>query len=180
MVAAEDKTFSGTLHWAFARARPAGRDEGLVAAWSDRGLVMLSFADDAEDGHAQVARRFPKASLEAGHGDAIHGLLAAPARTSGNQRRYGQGELDKLGFIRHARELGFEVDAIRELLALAAQPDRSCAEVDKIARRHMAEVERRIERLMALKAEDIQRGAARFCSPEQAIVGTLCDGPREF
>jgi zinc protease len=36
------------------------------------------------------------------------------------------------------------------------------------------------ERLMALTVEDIQRVAARFCSPEQAIVGTLCDGPREF
>ena len=36
------------------------------------------------------------------------------------------------------------------------------------------------ERLMALKAEDMQRVAARFYSPEQAIVGTLCDGPREF
>ncbi|WP_347710489.1 MerR family transcriptional regulator [Methylobacterium tardum] len=80
-------------------------------------------------------------------------LMPPPPRTEGGRRRYGRADIERLAFIRHARELGFEVDAIRELLALAAQPDRSCAEVDKIARRHMAEVERRIERLMALKGE---------------------------
>jgi DNA-binding transcriptional MerR regulator len=41
-----------------------------------------------------------------------------------------------LQFIRHARELGFEVEAIRELLDLAEQPQRSCAKVDALAREH--------------------------------------------
>ncbi|MFE1600701.1 MerR family transcriptional regulator [Methylobacterium sp. ID0610] len=81
------------------------------------------------------------------------GLMPAPARTEGKQRRYTAAEVSRLDFIRHARELGFEVDAIRELLALAAQPDRSCAEVDEIARRHMAAVERRIAQLETLRAE---------------------------
>ena len=36
------------------------------------------------------------------------------------------------------------------------------------------------QRLMAVEAEDLQRVAAQSCSPEQAIVGTLCDGPREI
>jgi DNA-binding transcriptional MerR regulator len=53
--------------------------------------------------------------------------------------------VSRLNFIRHARELGFEVDAIRELLAMSAQPDRSCAEVDQIARRHLSEVDREAE-----------------------------------
>ena len=73
------------------------------------------------------------------------GLMPAPPRTAGKQRRYGPAEVDRLNFIRHARELGFEVGAIRELLAMSAQPDRSCAEVDQIARRHLSEVDRRIE-----------------------------------
>lgn len=80
-------------------------------------------------------------------------LMPPPPRTDSGRRRYGQADVERLSFIRHARELGFEVDAIRELLALAAQPDRSCAEIDVIAQRHMAEVELRIERLMALRGE---------------------------
>ena len=81
------------------------------------------------------------------------GLMPAPQRTEGKQRRYQVAEVARLNFIRHARELGFEVQAIRELLALSAQPERSCGEVDGIARRHMAEVERRIAQLVALRAE---------------------------
>jgi DNA-binding transcriptional MerR regulator len=55
--------------------------------------------------------------------------------------------VSRLTFIRHARELGFEIEAIRELLALSSQPDQSCAETDRIARRHMTEVDRRIGQL---------------------------------
>ena len=81
------------------------------------------------------------------------GLMPAPPRTGGRQRRYGEAEVSRLEFIRHARDLGFEVAAIRELLALSAQPERSCAEVDAIARHHISEVERRIGQLQALGDE---------------------------
>lgn len=81
------------------------------------------------------------------------GLMPLAPRTEGKQRRYGADEASRLNFIRHARELGFEVEAIRELLQLSEKPDQSCAEADEIARRHMAEVERRIEQLTALRAE---------------------------
>jgi len=80
-------------------------------------------------------------------------LMTAPRRSDGKQRRYGEAEVSRLTFIRHARELGFEIDAIRELLAMSAQPDQSCAEADRIARRHMSEVDRRIRQLVALRAE---------------------------
>ena len=81
------------------------------------------------------------------------GLLPVPARTEGQQRRYETKAVDRLNFIRHARELGFDVEAIRELLAMSAEPDRSCAEVDAIARHHLAAVERRIGQLVALRGE---------------------------
>jgi DNA-binding transcriptional MerR regulator len=42
--------------------------------------------------------------------------------------------VDRLNFIRHARDLGFEVDAIRELLAVTAEPQSSCHQADRIAR----------------------------------------------
>jgi DNA-binding transcriptional MerR regulator len=80
-------------------------------------------------------------------------LMPSPSRSEGQQRRYGEPEVSRLTFIRHARELGFEIDAIRELLAMSAEPDQSCAEADRIARRHMSEVDRRISQLTALRAE---------------------------
>lgn len=80
-------------------------------------------------------------------------LMPVPHRSEGKQRRYGEPDVYRLTFIRHARELGFEIDAIRELLAMSDQPDQSCAEADRIARRHMSEVDRRISQLVALRAE---------------------------
>lgn len=81
------------------------------------------------------------------------GLLPKPLRTAGNQRVYGAEHLKRLAFIRNARELGFSLEAIRELLALGAQPEQSCAEVDAIAGAHLAEVERKIKALTALRGE---------------------------
>lgn len=81
------------------------------------------------------------------------GLLPAPPRSEGNRRLYGAKAVDRLRFIRHARELGFEVEAIRELLDLAEQPQRSCAKVDALAREHLRAITSRIERLTALKIE---------------------------
>jgi DNA-binding transcriptional MerR regulator len=81
------------------------------------------------------------------------GLLPEPDRSAGNQRLYGQSALDRLAFIRHARELGFPLDAIRDLLCLSDRPDQSCAAADVIARAQLAEVESRLARLTALKGE---------------------------
>ena len=81
------------------------------------------------------------------------GLMPEPLRTEGNQRRYGQQHMSRLAFIRHSRQLGFPLDAIRELLGLADVPDRSCAAADAIAKRQLEQVERRIKQLTALRAE---------------------------
>ncbi|MBZ6077109.1 MerR family transcriptional regulator [Microvirga puerhi] len=81
------------------------------------------------------------------------GLLAEPSRTEGQQRRYGQDDVRRLNFIRHARELGFEVEAIRQLLDLTGTPDRSCGEVHDITKAHLAEVKDKIARLTALRDE---------------------------
>ena len=105
------------------------------------------------------------------------GLLQAPARTEGNQRRYDGAEVKRLNFIRHARELGFDLVEIRQLLALSETPQASCHEADSIARRHLAEVEMRLERLDALRAE-LRRmidecGHGRIC--ECKIVAVIGD-----
>jgi DNA-binding transcriptional MerR regulator len=96
------------------------------------------------------------------------GLLAAPARTEGKQRRYRHDDVSRLNFIRHARDLGFEINDIRELLTLSAQPDQSCEEVDVITRRHLSEVERRIAQLTALRSELLRM-------VEECSQGRVCD-----
>ncbi|OWY06235.1 MULTISPECIES: MerR family transcriptional regulator [Thioclava] len=81
------------------------------------------------------------------------GLMPEPGRTEGGQRRYGDSDLDRLAFIRHSRQLGFPLEAIRELLDLSDHPARDCGAADSIARRQLREVETRIARLEALKRE---------------------------
>ena len=81
------------------------------------------------------------------------GLLPAPPRSEGNRRLYDKADIQRLLFIRHARDLGFEVDAIRTLLGLQDNPDQSCAVADAIASARLADVEHRIARLTALKTE---------------------------
>lgn len=81
------------------------------------------------------------------------GLMPEPERTEGGQRRYGHGALDRLSFIRHARQLGFSLEAIRELLDLSDDPNRPCHEADAIARRQLKQVEQRVARLEALRTE---------------------------
>jgi DNA-binding transcriptional MerR regulator len=104
-------------------------------------------------------------------------LLPAPPRTPGRQRRYGEAEVARLNFIHHARDLGFEIEAIRELLALSSQPDQSCARIDSLARRHKLEVERRISQLQALRDElqhmlgACSRERVRECRVIEALSG---------
>jgi len=81
------------------------------------------------------------------------GLLPASARTEGNYRTYDAGTLRRLSFIRRSRDLGFSLDQVRELLALADHNDWSCTAVETIALEHRAAIERKIADLSALDGE---------------------------
>lgn len=81
------------------------------------------------------------------------GLMPAPERSAANQRLYGAAAKRRLAFIRHARDLGFPLEAIRDLLSLSDHPDSSCAGADAIARAQLAAVRFRIARLRALEDE---------------------------
>ncbi|MHC5307684.1 MerR family transcriptional regulator [Bartonella sp. LJL80] len=81
------------------------------------------------------------------------GLLQPAERTSGNQRRYGDPHYKRLLFILHARDLGFSIDSIRQLIALSKHPDEPCGEADNIARQQLVETRARIERLKMLEKE---------------------------
>ena len=82
------------------------------------------------------------------------GVLAEPERSgAGRYRRYGPADVERLSFVRRARELGFSLDEVRDLLGLADQPQRSCGEVDALARAHLAAVDEKLAQLTALRGE---------------------------
>ncbi|MDE0924889.1 MerR family transcriptional regulator [Aurantimonas coralicida] len=81
------------------------------------------------------------------------GLLPSPTRTEGNRRLYDESDLRRLRFIRHARELGFDIDPIRQLLALSGHPAKSGEDADQIAKAHLADIDHKIARLTALRTE---------------------------
>lgn len=81
------------------------------------------------------------------------GLLEAPDRSAGNQRRYCQQDLERLSFIKHGRDLGLAIEAIRELIDLSAHPDQPCADAHGIAKAHLTSVRERIARLRRLEGE---------------------------
>ena len=81
------------------------------------------------------------------------GLLAEAERTSGNQRRYDKAGLERLSFIRHARDLGFSIEAISSLIELQEHPDRSCEAATELATSHLEDVRAKIKRLRTLEKE---------------------------
>ncbi len=81
------------------------------------------------------------------------GLLAAPVRSAGNRRHYQADDLKRLSFIRHARDLGFEIQAIRRLLSLQDHPQRSCEDIDQLVHEHLLATEDKIARLTSLRRE---------------------------
>ncbi|WP_203071985.1 MerR family transcriptional regulator [Falsiroseomonas ponticola] len=105
------------------------------------------------------------------------GWLPPPARTGGGHRVYGDPHLRRLGFIRHARELGFESEAIRALLDLADHPDADCGKAHQLAVAQIRAIDDRLRRLAALRreldrmAESCAGGVAGQCR----IIETLSD-----
>jgi Cu(I)-responsive transcriptional regulator len=81
------------------------------------------------------------------------GLLPKPSRSTGNYRTFGASELNRLSFIRRARDLGFSLDQVRALLRLSDDRTGDCAAVDRIASEHLREVDRKLADLEALRRE---------------------------
>ena len=105
------------------------------------------------------------------------GLLRAPPRSEGNRRFYATADLRRLAFIRHARELGFEIEAIRALLTLQDDPNQPCATADRIAKTRLSEVEQRIKSLTALKTELelMVKGCSHGRVEECRVIEVLAD-----
>lgn len=92
-------------------------------------------------------------------------LIQPGKRTDANYRIYGEKDLHNLRFIRRARNLGFSLDQIRELLSLWQDSGRASADVKAIAQAHVAELQKRIAELTEMR--DTLNHLAQACSGDQ-------------
>jgi Cu(I)-responsive transcriptional regulator len=112
------------------------------------------------------------------HYEAV-GLLHAAARTAGGYRVYGAEDVHTLRFIGNARDLGFSLGEIADLLALWRDRNRASAEVKRLALAHVAAIEQKAEALKAMAGT--LRHLARSCHgdarPDCPILDGLSGGP---
>ncbi len=106
------------------------------------------------------------------------GLLPEPDRTDSDRRVYGQATVGRLSFIKHARELGFPIDAIRTLLDLADHPEEPCKDANALAQEQLAAVAEKIAQLEALRTElkrMVDAGCAGGTAGECRVIEALAD-----
>ena len=105
------------------------------------------------------------------------GLIPAASRTESGYRQYNEAEVHSLRFIRHARDLGFSIAQIGELVGLWQNRRRSSSRVKALALAHVAELERKVANLQAMK-ETLEH-LAHCCHgddrPECPILDRLAD-----
>lgn len=77
-------------------------------------------------------------------------LIDPAERSAGGYRLYEARQVEELGFIRRARDLGFSIEQITDLLALWRDRERSSADVKRLAQQHVEALEARIEELQAM------------------------------
>jgi DNA-binding transcriptional MerR regulator len=105
------------------------------------------------------------------------GVLPKPGRQMNGRRTYAEQDAGRLGFIRHARDLGFELADVRTLLALQEQPEASCEDASRIAQAQLEAVESRVAKLQNLRTElmrmvsECQRGIVAECRVIEALNG---------
>lgn len=131
-----------------------------------RGLTIGKLADMAGV-HLETIRYYERI-----------GLMPAPGRTAGGYRSYGTEHTQRLSFIRRARELGFGIEEIRTLLALAEPGQTSCANVRVLTMKHLDDVRAKIADLRRL--ESILKKTVEQCSgaatPMCPVLDMLSDG----
>jgi len=103
------------------------------------------------------------------------GLLPAPTRSQAGYRQYTERNLHQLRFIHSARQLGFSMEQIAQLLALWQDRSRSSSEVKVLAQQHLQELEQKIADLQAM--HDTLAELANSCQgderPDCPIINSL-------
>jgi MerR family transcriptional regulator, copper efflux regulator len=105
------------------------------------------------------------------------GLITQAARTDAGYRRYTDNEVQTLRFIKRSRDLGFSIERIKTLLALWEDRSRKSADVKKLARQYIGELDRDIGKLQSIRDE--LRHLAECCHGDQRPECPILDGLAE-
>lgn len=111
------------------------------------------------------------------------GLLPAPAREAGGQRRYGEEDRRRLTFIRQCREFGFPIEQVRSLVTLTEDSGRSCMEARAIAADHLSAVREKIAELRKLEdnladfVQSCDAACAGGAGPDCVILQDMANPP---
>lgn len=135
-----------------------------LAAAKEQGLYSIGRAAESSGVTPKMIRHYE--SL---------GLIPKAARTSGDYRVYSAADVHTLRFIRRARALGFSMEEISGLLGLWRNQRRTSAEVKRLAMKHIAELDAKIEHLRSMRATlaDLARHCHGDERPECPILDDL-------
>jgi len=106
------------------------------------------------------------------------GLLPAPLRRASGYRSYNETAVSRLRFIRRAKDLGFTLEEIRDLLALSSDRSGGVKAVRKRAEQRLASIEARIAELMRIRKglQQLIQACPGHGDPEQCpILRALAD-----
>jgi MerR family mercuric resistance operon transcriptional regulator len=103
------------------------------------------------------------------------GLLPKPGRTAGGHRLYGADAVSRVAFIRRARELGFTLEQVRNLLRLVDGGHYTCAQIRPLAVEHLDEIGRKIADLQSIERalRDMAARCVRGRAPRCAVIDAL-------
>jgi Cu(I)-responsive transcriptional regulator len=116
--------------------------------------ASVELAEAKEQGYYSIGRAAELSGVTAKmirHYESL-GLIPEAARTLGDYRVYTASEIHTLRFIRRARSLGFSMDEISGLLSLWRNQRRASAEVKRLAMKHIAELDAKIEELRSMRS----------------------------
>jgi MerR family copper efflux transcriptional regulator len=105
------------------------------------------------------------------------GLFPQAGRTAGGYRDYRAADVERLRFIRRARDLGFSLDKVRDLVGLWSDQDRHSGDVKALAVAHIAELEARAVELKSMIKT--LRHLVRCCEGDQRPDCPIIEGLRK-
>ena len=103
------------------------------------------------------------------------GLMPPPSRRESGYREYGEADVRRLEFIRHAKALGFSLEEIREILRMRERGQCPCTDVTKMAEQHLASADAEIRRLQRFRRELRQALTVWKQKPTRSLsAGAIC------
>ena len=159
-------TATGGRRPAATQAQPAGADAPLPSA--TQGPVNIGDAARASGVSAKMVRHYE--SL---------GLLGAVARTDSGYRQYSAADIHTLRFIKRARDLGFSMAEIGNLVGLWHDQARASSEVKRVAQQHLIELENRIQAMQDMRRtlQKLVQSCQGDDRPDCPILDNLAGGP---